>query len=101
MEQASDDILWRRASRDDQEAFADLFNRYARRVYGFCFRQTGDWALAQDLTSVTFLEAWWRRAALVEDGKVAAWLLGIAANVVRRQHRSLGRYRRALARLPK
>jgi RNA polymerase sigma-70 factor (ECF subfamily) len=94
-------VLWRRTARGDRDAFAELFDRHARRVYGFCFRQTGDWAVAQDLTSVTFLEAWRRRGSvLVEDGKVAAWLLGIAHNSVRQQRRSRRRYRHALARLP-
>jgi RNA polymerase sigma-70 factor (ECF subfamily) len=100
MEKTSDDVLWRRTARGDRDAFAELFDRHARRVYGFCFRQTGDWAAAQDLTSVTFLEAWRRRRSVVEEGKVAAWLLGIARNCVRQQHRSRRRYRRALARLP-
>jgi RNA polymerase sigma-70 factor (ECF subfamily) len=100
MAETSDDALWRRTYRDDTDAFAMLFDRHARRVFGFCLRRTGDWALAEDLTSVTFLEAWRRRSVLVEEGKVPAWLLGIANNVVRHERRSLRRYRRALARLP-
>lgn len=100
MAETSDDILWRRTSRGDQEAFAELFDRHVRRVHGFCLRQTGDWALAQDLTSVTFLEAWRRQSVLVEQGKVVAWLLGIAFNVVRQERRSRRRYRQALQRLP-
>lgn len=100
MGETSDDVLWRRTTRGDPDAFAELFDRHARRVYGFCFRQTGDWALAQDLTSITFLEAWRRRRSVVEEGKVSAWLLGIAHNSVRHQRRSLRRYRAALSRLP-
>jgi RNA polymerase sigma factor (sigma-70 family) len=100
MAKTSDDVLWRRTCRGDRDAFAELFDRHARRVFGFCLRQTGNWALAEDLTSVAFLEAWRRRSALVEEGKVPAWLLGIANNVVRHQRRSLRRYRRALDRLP-
>jgi RNA polymerase sigma-70 factor (ECF subfamily) len=97
----SDDVLWRLTARGDRDAFAELFDRHALRIYGFCFRQTGDWAVAQDLTSMTFLEAWRRRrSALVEEGKVVAWLLGIAHNSVRHQHRSRRRYRAALGRLP-
>jgi RNA polymerase sigma factor (sigma-70 family) len=101
MTEVSDDVLLRRAGRGDADAFAALFDRHARRVFGYCFRQTGDWALAEDLTSVTFLELWRRRhSALVEEGKVLAWLFGIAHNVVRQRRRSLRRYRSALARLP-
>lgn len=100
MDKPSDDALWRRTCRGDKDAFAELFDRHARRVFGFCFRQTGDWSLAEDLTSITFLEAWRRRSVMVEEGKVPAWLFGIANNTVRHQRRSLGRYRRALDRLP-
>jgi RNA polymerase sigma factor (sigma-70 family) len=100
MEQMSDDVLWRRASHGDRDAFAELFDRHSRRVFGFCFRQTANRTVAEDLASVTFLEAWRRRAAVVEEGKVPAWLLGIANNAVRHQRRSLLRYRRALSRLP-
>jgi RNA polymerase sigma factor (sigma-70 family) len=100
MGETSDDLLWRRVARDDRDAFAELFNRHARRVYGLCFRQTGDWDLAQDLTSITFLEAWRRRrSVLVDEGKVPAWLLGIAYNSLRHQWRSRRRYSRALAQL--
>jgi RNA polymerase sigma factor (sigma-70 family) len=101
MDRTSDDVLWRRTARGDEGAFAELFDRHALRIYAFCFRQTADWALAQDLTSVTFLEAWRRRrSVLVGEGKIVAWLFGVAYNVVRQQRRTLRRHQRALARLP-
>jgi RNA polymerase sigma factor (sigma-70 family) len=101
MRDTSDDVLWRRTVRGDRDAFAEIFDRHARRIYGFCFRQTADWAVAQDLTSITFLEAWRRRnSALIDEGKVLAWLFGVAYNTVRQQRRSLRRYREALERLP-
>jgi RNA polymerase sigma factor (sigma-70 family) len=100
MAEISDDVLLRRARRGDADAFAALFDRHGRRIFGFCFRQTGNRALAEDLTSITFLELWRRRSALVEEGKVPAWLFGIANNVVRQRRRSLRRHRRALHRLP-
>jgi RNA polymerase sigma-70 factor, ECF subfamily len=100
MDEASDDVLWRRTSHDDRDAFGELFDRHAQRVFGFCFRQTANRAVAEDLLSVTFLEAWRRRRAVVDEGKVPAWLLGIALNAVRHQRRSVLRYRRALKRLP-
>jgi len=40
------------------ESFEALFELHARTIYNFCFRRTGDWAQAEDLTSVVFLEAW-------------------------------------------
>lgn len=56
-----DGQLWRAASADPQ-AFGELFERHARAVFAFCARRTGDLALAEDLTSVVFLEAWRRRS---------------------------------------
>jgi RNA polymerase sigma-70 factor (ECF subfamily) len=100
MNDASDDVLWRRSARGEHDAFERLFERHARRVFGFCFRQTGDAATAEDLTSITFLEAWRRRNIVIDEGKVVPWLLGVANNAVRHQRRSARRYRRALGRLP-
>lgn len=97
-----DDIeLWRRAAEGNRDAFATLFDRHASAVYTYCFRRTADWALAEDMTSVVFLEAW-RRRHEIEPRTASALplLLGVATNVIRNEHRSLRRYRIALARLP-
>jgi RNA polymerase sigma factor (sigma-70 family) len=87
-------------ARDDADAFGELFECHARRIYNYCFRRTGDWALAEDLTSVVFLECWRRRAVAPEGDDLIPWLFGIATNVCRRQWRSLARHRAALKRLP-
>lgn len=69
-------------------------------MFAFCARRTGDLALAEDLTSVVFLEAWRRRRSVQLTGASALpWLLGTAHNVVRNQRRSLRRHRAVLARL--
>ena len=97
----SDDELWLRAGRGDTEAFAALFERHGRSVYNFCFRRTADWAAAEDLMSIVFLEAWRQRGKELARGMVRAWLFGIATLVVRNRWRTQRRYRRALARLPR
>ncbi|MDE3085245.1 MAG: RNA polymerase sigma factor [Acidobacteriota bacterium] len=83
------------------EAFGVLFDRHARAVYGFCARRTGDLGLAEDLTSVVFLEAWRHRDRLeiltVTDP--LPLLLGIANNVTRNARRSVRRYGAAVRRL--
>ena len=97
---ASDAELWR-AAETDPEAFGELYERHARAVFAFCARRTGDLALAEDLTSVVFLEAWRRRRSVALTATSALpWLLGTANNVVRNQRRSLRRHRAALLRLP-
>jgi RNA polymerase sigma-70 factor, ECF subfamily len=97
---APDDVeLWQAAS-TDPEAFGELYERHAQAVYAFCARRTGDLTLAEDLTSIVFLEAWRRRKSVRLDGRSALpWLLGTAHNVVRNQRRSRRRHRAALLRM--
>jgi DNA-directed RNA polymerase specialized sigma24 family protein len=57
MGHATDGDLWPRAVVREPDAFGVLFERHARAVYNYLFRRTADWALAEDLTSVVFLEA--------------------------------------------
>jgi len=94
--------LWQRAVAGEAEAFGVLFERHTRAVYNYCFRRTADWALAEDLTSVVFLEAWRRRADVrLERESALPWLLGVATNVLRNRRRSQRRYRSALERVPR
>jgi RNA polymerase sigma-70 factor (ECF subfamily) len=96
-----DAALWL-AGQTDPEAFGELFERHARAVFAFCAHRTRDIALADDLTSVVFLEAWRRRRSVTLTGPSALpWLLGTANNVSRNAQRSLRRHRAALQRLPR
>jgi RNA polymerase sigma factor (sigma-70 family) len=101
MEPLDDGELWALARAGDPAAFGSLFDRHADSVYRYCFRRSGDWAVAEDLTSVVFLEAWRRRGDVhLPGGRLLPWLLGVATNVLRNQRRSLRRYRAALERIP-
>lgn len=102
IDEVDDRELWQRAAAGDGDGFAALYERYADGIYGYCFRRTASWSTAQDLTSVVFLEAWRRRRVvqLDEQGSVAAWLFGVAGNVVRNSTRSQLRYQRVLSALP-
>lgn len=85
----------------DRAAFAEIFDQHARVVYAHAVRTTGDWALAEDVMSLTFLEAWRLRDKLREEVRsVRAWLLGIATNVMRNTARAARRHRAAVSRLP-
>jgi RNA polymerase sigma factor (sigma-70 family) len=96
-----DDELWRKAQAGDADAFGVLFDRHADAVFRYCFRRTGDWALAEDLTSVVFLETWRRGLRRPFQGESARpWFYGVATNVLRNQQRTLRRHRSALARIP-
>jgi RNA polymerase sigma factor (sigma-70 family) len=83
-------------------AFGRLFGRQAQAVYIFCARRTADLALAEDLTSITFLEAWRHRdrVPMAQGDCALPWLLGVANNVVRNARRGERRYQAVLERLP-
>ncbi|MFF7472697.1 sigma-70 family RNA polymerase sigma factor [Streptomyces sp. NPDC008092] len=97
----------------DPEAFAELFGAHAQAVYGHAARLSADRGTAEDVVSLTFLEAWRLReklrpeaAAPDEDTDVPGgdglrpWLYGIATNVLRNTRRAARRHSAALARLP-
>ena len=96
----TDAELWELARHAQADAFGILFDRHANAVYAYCLGRTANTAVAEDLTSITFLEAWRRRGEVRLSGDSARpWLLGVATNVLRNERRSLRRHRRALARL--
>lgn len=91
-----------RARDGDPAAFEEIFVENARVVYRYAVRLTGDWAEAEDVVSLTFLEAWRLRRRIRPDGEaLRPWLLGIATNVVRNRSRSARRHQHALDRLPR
>ena len=99
---AGDQELWSHAANEFAgEAFGELFERHSDRVYAHCFSRTGSWSMAEDLTSVVFLEAWRRRSEVRFSGDSALpWLLGVANNATRNAQRSRRRYHLLLAKLP-
>jgi RNA polymerase sigma-70 factor (ECF subfamily) len=96
----SDRTLWSRSRAGDADAFGLLFERHAKAIYNYCFRRVGDWAAAEDLLSIVFLEAWRRRSKELPPDKVLPWLYGITTNVVRNRRRAERRFAAALARVP-
>jgi len=78
-----ENALLDRAKAYDPEALAELYDRYAPRMYAYIYRRVSDAALAEDLTSELFLrvlrairnERVWRDSFL-------AWLYRIAHNLV-------------------
>jgi RNA polymerase sigma factor (sigma-70 family) len=98
-DELDDADLWE-LSTSDGEAFGEIFRRHARAVFAICYWRTGDAAMAEDVTSVVFLEAWRRRDVVVlEQRSALPWLLGVANHTSRNATRSLRRYTQALKRL--
>jgi RNA polymerase sigma-70 factor (ECF subfamily) len=85
----------------EPDAFGVLFDSYARAVYNLGFRLTGNWSAAEEVVSLTFLEAWRLRGRIDPGGEsLRPWLLGIAVNMSRNLARAARRHQAALARLP-
>lgn len=82
----------------EPEAFGLLFDRHGGNVFRFLAAQMSVEA-AEDATSEVFIAAFRSRRAYRGQAPPRAWLLGIAANVARRQWRSRRRFDSALARL--
>lgn len=97
----TDAELWDRCIQGEAEALGGLFDRYADAVFRYCLSRTGSWQDAEDLVSITFLEAWRQRSRLVlERDSLLPWLLGVATNSARNRARSVRRHEQFLRRLP-
>jgi RNA polymerase sigma-70 factor (ECF subfamily) len=85
----------------DHDEFGVLFTDHARAVYNHAFRLTGNWSAAEEVVSLTFLEAWRLRGTIrQEGGSLLPWLLGITLNVARNASRASRRHQAAMTRLP-
>ncbi|MFJ6723324.1 RNA polymerase sigma factor [Streptomyces sp. NPDC091281] len=83
----------------ERAAFGELYERYGTAVYHHALRLTGDWSVAEEVMSETFLAAWRGRAEVHDgDDSLRPWLFGIATNKARNADRSLRRRLAFLAR---
>ena len=75
--------LLERAKTYDEAALAELYDRYAPRIYAYIYRRVSDAALAEDLTGELFV----RMLRAIRNERVwrtsfVAWLYRIAHNLV-------------------
>lgn len=86
-----------RAQGGDAEAFGELYDRYVDLVYRYIYYRVGAQALAEDLTSETFLRALRRITSFTWQGRdIGAWFVTIARNLIA-DHFKSGRYRLEVA----
>jgi len=64
----------------DQDAFAQLVQRYQRRVFNLVYRMLQQYEEANETTQETFLAAWQGLPAFRGDARFATWLYRIAYN---------------------
>ncbi|MEU7909830.1 sigma-70 family RNA polymerase sigma factor [Microbispora bryophytorum] len=78
-----------RAKTGDSEAFGVLYDHYLELVYRYVYFRVGGHALAEDLTSETFLRALRGIAEFTWQGRdFGAWLVTIARNLVTDHYKS-------------
>ncbi|MDQ0733241.1 RNA polymerase sigma factor [Arthrobacter sp. B1I2] len=97
----TDEDLWRECIAGDADAFGVLFDRHSDAIFRYCLSRCGSWHDAEELVSITFLEAWRQRNRLKpERDTLLPWLLGVATNANRNRARGSRRHAEFLARLP-
>ncbi len=72
-----DATLVARAMRD-RAAFGQIYDRYATRVFRYCYRRLGERELAEDATSQVFIKALQSLPSYRETGSFVGWLFAIA-----------------------
>ena len=76
-----DDLLLVAASKNgDQEAFAQLVQRYQRLVFNLVYRMLQQYDEATEITQDTFLAAWQGLPSFRGDARFPTWLYRIAYN---------------------
>jgi RNA polymerase sigma-70 factor (ECF subfamily) len=76
-----DAALIARLRAGDENAMADLYDRYSGVVYGVALRVLRDTTAAEDLLQEVFLQLWRRPQSFHADrGRLAPWLAVIARN---------------------
>ena len=86
----SDEQLMERSANGNERAFAELYNRYARRLQSFLYRQLGgDSELAADYTHDTFLRIYDVRRQYHRDKPFQTWLFSVAYNLCKNRYRHM------------
>jgi len=73
----SDDTLIKQIAEGNKLAMRALFARHQLRVYRFALRIVRDSALAEDVVSEVFIDAWQHAGRYEGRSTVSTWLLGI------------------------
>jgi RNA polymerase sigma-70 factor (ECF subfamily) len=86
-----EDVL-ARASQGDRDAFGQLYERYAERIFNYVYYRTGNQHDAEDLTARVFQRAMNHIRNYTDRGvPFSAWLYRIAHNLVANWHRDRSR----------
>jgi RNA polymerase sigma-70 factor (ECF subfamily) len=83
LKECTEDELLERASQLEDDALAELYDRYELKIYNYIYRRTSDPTLSEDLTAQVFL----KMLEAIHNGRAwhssfSGWLYRIAHNLV-------------------
>lgn len=90
-ESASLDAAMDRYSRGDDDAFGEIYDKLAPRLFGFLMRYTRDRTKAEDVVQQTMLQIHRARGRFLPGAEVTPWAFAIARRLLIDQHRRGGR----------
>jgi RNA polymerase sigma factor (sigma-70 family) len=97
----SDEADWARVVAGEGDAFGRIFDRHRDRVRRHAMGLAPSYSEAEDVVSLTFLEAWRKRGTIrFVDQSILPWLLRTATYTCLNMARSERRHRVALSKLP-
>ena len=88
----SDEALVALVEREEEEALAELYDRFGRTAYSLALRMLRDHALAEDAVQEAFLTVWRTAGRFMPDrSKASTWIMTLvhhrAVDLVRREER--------------
>jgi RNA polymerase sigma-70 factor (ECF subfamily) len=89
----SDEDLFARYQDGDEQAFAQIVERYEPLIKGFLHKRLKDEERVQDLTQDTFLRVHRARARYDARRKFSTWIYTIASNLLKNEYRNRARRR--------
>jgi len=92
----SDAELLAKVGGRDEDAFAELYERFADRVYRYALTVLRDRHLAEEVTQETMLAVWKGAKGYSGRSKASTWIFGIARNQAHRLIERETRARRAI-----
>lgn len=78
MSPPSDRQLLQAAARQDEQSFAELYDRHSTFLYNYLFRLVNRWDVAEELLQDVFVAAWEGATDFRGRSKVKTWLFRIA-----------------------
>ncbi|OIO81465.1 MAG: hypothetical protein COW11_01410 [Candidatus Omnitrophica bacterium CG12_big_fil_rev_8_21_14_0_65_43_15] len=76
-----DEILLEKATKGDKTAFEQFYQKYKKQIFNYVYRFVNNYALAEEITQETFINAYINLNKYSEKGKPLAWFYTIAGNL--------------------